>query len=65
MIKAVQNKNVAVLGGTERWVKSMKKLYPKWLFISVEDGSQGAMNSLESADFIYIYTIVDICFYWS
>ena len=56
MIKAVQNKNVAVLGGTERWVKRMKKLYPKWLFISVEDGSQGAMNSLESADFIYIYT---------
>ena len=56
MVKAVKDKNVAVLGGTERWVKRMKRLYPNWKFVSVEDGSQGAMNSLESADFIYIYT---------
>ena len=47
---------MAVLGGTERWIKRMKKLYPKWKFVSVEDDSQGAMLSLESADFIYIYT---------
>lgn len=56
LIKAVQDKNVAVLGGTERWIKRMRKLYPKWKFVSVEDDSQGAMLSLESADFIYIYT---------
>ena len=56
LVKAVQDKNVAILGGNERWAKRMKKLYPKWKFVSVEDDSQGAMNSLESADFIYIYT---------
>ena len=56
MVAAVQDKNVAVLGGTERWVKRMRKLYPKWKFVSVEDDSQGAMGALESADFIYVYT---------
>ncbi len=56
MVNAVQDKNVAVLGGTERWIKRMKRLYPKWKFISVEDDSIGAYNALESADFIYIYT---------
>lgn len=56
MVAAVQDKNVAVLGGTERWVKRMRKLYPKWKFVGVEDDSQGAMGTLEGADFIYIYT---------
>ena len=37
-------------------MKRMRKLYPKWKFVSVEDDSQGAMGALESADFIYIYT---------
>ena len=56
LIKAVQDKNVAILGGTERWIKRMKRLYPNWKFISVEDDSLGGYNMLESADYIYIYT---------
>lgn len=56
MVAQLQNKNVAILGGTERWIKRMKKMFPNWKIIGVEDTSIGAYNALESADFIYIYT---------
>ena len=56
MVAALQDKNVAVLGGTERWTKRMRRLFPKWKFISVEDDSIGGYNALEGASYIYIYT---------
>jgi len=56
MIRKLQNKNVAVLGGTERWAKRMKRMFPSWSFIPVSDVSIGGYNALERADFIYIYT---------
>ena len=56
MIRDLQDKNVAVLGGTERWARRMKRLFPKWKFISVDDDSTGGFNALESASYIYMYT---------
>ena len=56
LIDLIKDKKVAVLGGTERWVKRMRRLLPAWSFISVEDDSIGSYNALERADFIYIYT---------
>ena len=56
MIEALQDKRVAVLGGIERWSKKMHRLLPGWSFIAVDDNSIGAVNALESADYIYIYT---------
>ena len=56
MIRNLQDKNVAVLGGTERWARRMKRLFPKWKFISVDDDSTGGFNALESASYIYMYT---------
>lgn len=55
MIAALQDKKVAVLGGLERWVKRMKRMFPKWIFISVDD-SVGGVNALEGADYVYIYS---------
>ena len=55
MISALQDKNVAVLGGLERWVKKMKRMFPKWVFISADD-SVGGVNALEGADYVYIYS---------
>ena len=51
----MQDKKVAVLGGLERWVKRMKRMFPKWIFISVDD-SVGGVNALEGADYVYIYS---------
>ena len=56
MIKELQDKNVAVLGGTDRWAKRMKRIFPSWTFIPVSDVSIGGYNALERADFIYMYT---------
>ena len=56
MVKDLQDKNVAILGGTERWVKRMKRLFPRWKFVSVDDDSIGGFNALESASYIYMYT---------
>ena len=56
ILERIKEKKVAVLGGTERWSKRMKKLLPTWLFISVDDAGTGGFLALERADFIYIYT---------
>lgn len=56
LIDMIKGKKVAVLGGTERWIKRMRRLLPAWSFISVEDDNIGSYNALERADFIYIYT---------
>ncbi len=56
LVAELQNKNVAILGGTERWIKRMKKLFPNWKYVGVEDDTIGGFNALESADFIYVYT---------
>ena len=56
IIGMVRDKKVAILGGTERWIKRMKKLLPAWSFIGVDDNSIGAYHAMERADYIYIYT---------
>ena len=56
IIDKIQEKRVAVLGGTERWIKRMKRLLPAWSFVSVDDGNRGSLLALERADYIYIYT---------
>ena len=58
IISMVASKNVAVLGGTERWSKRMKALIPTWSFIPVGDDSIGSYKAIEQADFVYIYTNV-------
>lgn len=30
IIEAIKDRKVAILGGTERWIKRMKKLLPSW-----------------------------------
>ena len=56
IIDKIQEKRVAVLGGTERWIKRMKRLLPAWSFVSVHDGNRGSLLALERADYVYIYT---------
>ena len=56
ILEKIKDKKVAVLGGTERWIKRMKRLLPNWSFVGVEDDSLGGFNALERADVIYIYT---------
>ena len=56
MVADLQGKKVAILGGHERWQKKMKRLFPGWTFISVDDDSIGGFNALEGADYIYAYT---------
>lgn len=56
LIARVRNRKVAVLGGTERWIKRMKRILPEWSYIAVDDMGIGSFHALERADFIYIYT---------
>jgi len=56
MVTDLRDKKVAILGGHERWQKKMKRLFPGWTFISVDDDSIGGYNALEGADYIYAYT---------
>ena len=56
MVAELQGKKVAILGGHERWQKKMKRLFPGWTFISVDDDSIGSFNALAGADYIYVYT---------
>ena len=56
IIEAIKDRKVAVLGGTERWTRRMKRLLPSWSFVSVEDNSIGGFHALERADIIYIYS---------
>ena len=56
IIEAIKDKKVAVLGGTEKWIKRMKRLLPSWSYVSVDDTSIGGFNALERADYIYVYT---------
>ena len=56
MVADLQGKKVAILGGHERWQKKMKRVFPGWTFISVDDDSIGGFNALEGADYIYAYT---------
>ncbi len=56
IIDQIKDKKTAVLGGTERWVRRMRRILPSWSFVSVEDVGIGDYNALERADYIYIYT---------
>ena len=56
IIVRIKDKKVTILGGTERWIKRMKRLLPSWNYISVDDNSLGAVGALERADYIYVYT---------
>lgn len=56
IIGQIKDKKTAVLGGTERWVRRMRRILPSWSFVSVEDVGIGDYKALERADYIYIYT---------
>ena len=56
LVESIRDKKVAVLGGTERWIKRMRRLLPSWSFIGVEDDNIGSITALEKADYIFIYT---------
>ncbi|MBO5550414.1 MAG: hypothetical protein J5966_00510, partial [Lachnospiraceae bacterium] len=43
-------------GGSEKWAKRMRQMFPEWSFITVGDNSLGAVNAIERADWIYVYT---------
>ena len=56
IIGKIKEKKVTILGGTEKWIKRMKRILPGWNFIGVDDNSIGAVGALERADYIYVYT---------
>ena len=56
ILEKIKDKKVCILGGTEKWIKRMKRMLPGWSFIGVDDNSIGAVGALERADYIYIYT---------
>ena len=56
IIGKIKEKKVCILGGTEKWIKRMKRMLPGWSFIGVDDNSIGAVGALERADYIYVYT---------
>ena len=56
IVESIKDKNAAVLGGTERWIKKMRRILPEWSFIGVEDDNIGSITALEKADYIFIYT---------
>ena len=56
IIEKIKEKKVTVLGGTEKWIKRMKRMLPSWSFISVDDNRIGAAGAMERADYIYVYT---------
>ena len=56
IIGKIREKKVTILGGTEKWIKRMKRMLPGWNYIGVDDNSIGAVGALERADYIYVYT---------
>lgn len=56
LIEKIREKKVTILGGTEKWIKRMKRILPSWNYIGADDNSLGAVGALERADYIYIYT---------
>ena len=56
IVESIKDKKAAVLGGTERWIKKMRRILPEWSFIGVEDDNIGSITALEKADYIFIYT---------
>ena len=56
IIGKIKGKKVCILGGTEKWIKRMKRMLPGWSFIGADDNSIGAVGALERADYIYAYT---------
>ena len=59
ILAKIRDRKVAVLGGSDKWFKKLKRLLPGWSFIPVgDDNSIGGFNALERADFIYVYTNV-------
>ena len=54
----IRDKKVTILGGTEKWIKRMKRILPGWNYIGADDNSIGALGALECADYIYVYTDV-------
>lgn len=56
VLEKIRNKKVTILGGTEKWIKRMKRMLPEWNFIGADDNSIGSLGALERADYIYVYT---------
>jgi len=54
MKRAIADKKIMIIGGHENWQKRMRKIFPKWKYVSVSENL--GLDTVEGMDHIYFFT---------
>ena len=52
----ISNKRIAIIGGHQNWHNKLKKLFPEWTFIYMDEFKTVTINMLEHHDYVFFYS---------
>lgn len=56
MRDAISNKRIIIIGGHQNWHNKLKKLFPKWTLIYMDEFKAVTSNMLENHDYVFFYS---------
>lgn len=56
MKEAISDKNIMIIGGHQNWHNKLKKLFPKWTLVYMDEFKIVTANMLEHHDFVFFYS---------
>ncbi|MCR4822256.1 MAG: hypothetical protein K5873_05240, partial [Treponema sp.] len=56
MKEAISDKNIMIIGGHQKWHSKLKKLFPKWTLVYMDEFKTVTANMLEHHDFVFFYS---------
>lgn len=56
MKKVISDKKIAIIGGHQNWHNKLKKIFPEWTYIYMDEFKSVTTNMLEHHDFVFFYS---------
>ncbi len=56
MKKAISGKKIAIIGGHPNWISKIKKTFPDWSYIQINESSRYIAGEFGSYDRVYFFT---------
>lgn len=56
MKDAIKDKSIVIIGGHINWINKMKKEFPEWMFVSVDNFKTVDRSLLDGKEMVYFYT---------
>ena len=56
MKDAISDKRIVIIGGHQNWHNKLKKLFPKWTLIYMDEFKAVTTSMLENHDYVFFYS---------